>query len=106
MAPAKGKEPAPAPAPEPEPEPAPAKAPAPAPAPEPEPEPAPPAVKGPKVRKLQPVEKRELHKHMMKLKDAGGMTARQRGKRKMKMIAKMRAGVTVESAHASITGAS
>jgi len=84
MAPAKGKEPAPAPA----------------------PAPAPPAVKGPKVRKLQPVEKRELHKHMMKLKDAGGMTARQRGKRKMKMIGKMRAGVTVESAHASITGLS
>ena len=86
MAPAKGKEPAPAPA------------------PEPEPEPAPPATKGGKVRKLQPVEKRELHAHMMKLKDAGGMTARQRGKRRMKMIGMMRGGVTVDSAHATIVG--
>jgi len=89
------------PAPETAPEPAPEPVPAPAPAPEPEP----PAEDKPpkKTGGLSDKQKADLKKHMDKLKD-GGMSASEVKSHRMKMMVRMRKGMTVAKAHKDIGG--
>mgnify|MGYP003119273886 FL=1 len=76
------------------------------PAPEPEPvaEPAPVPVKKTRVKRpMSDKEKKDLTKHMEKMKK-GGMDAKEMKSHRMKMMARMRNGMTVGKAHKDIGG--
>jgi len=88
-----------APAPETAPEPVPAPAPAPTSGPEPPAEDKPPK----KTGGLSDKQKADLKKHMDKLKD-GGMSASEVKSHRMKMMVRMRKGMTVAKAHKDIGG--
>ena len=73
-----------------------------------EPEPAPqtnspaPEKKKREVKKLTDKQKLDLKKHMDKHKDLQDMTASQRKSHRMKMMSRMRQGMSIKKAHADI----
>jgi len=76
------------------------KAPAPAPEPEPEPTPAPaPAKSG----KLSDKQKAELKSHMEKMKK-GGMSQSEMKSHRMKLMSRVRRGMSVKKAHDDVMG--
>ncbi len=81
-------------------------APEPAPAPAPAPEPEPPAEDKPAKKKtggLSDKQKADLKKHMDKLKEEGMSTSEVKSHR-MKMMVRMRKGMSVKEAHKDIGG--
>ncbi len=77
------------------------KAPAPAPEPEPEPTPAPaPAKKG--SGKMTDKQKADLKKHMDSHKDLKNLTQSEKKSHRMKMMVRMRSGMSVVQAHKDI----
>ena len=69
--------------------------------PEPAPEPAPEKKKR-EVKKLTDKQKLDLKKHMDKHKDLQDLTASQRKSHRMKMMSRMRQGMSIKKAHADI----
>jgi hypothetical protein len=72
--------------------------------PEPEPVAAPAPVKKTRVKKpMSDKQKTDLSKHMEKMKK-GGMDAKEMKSHRMKMMSRVRKGMSVKAAHKEITG--